>query len=422
MKKVVLPCVVAVVVLYTGAFAAVNYGEVPELQLDGEVIPIARIIEQGNTLQNVEGDVSIKTKGALEDTLHYDAVPYYMLIIGGPTPFNFEGAIRLTPTELALYDGWQIISVVFFTTSPNGSYSCKAKIYDAGTASLPGLLITQEPYAATTYGWHRIDLSNPVQIDASKDVWVSVEVTQVVVDDAILTLDVGPADTGKGDFINVALSGWGELWQIGIDLNWNIRAVVIEQFTSDTLHFGWNQIALPVVPDDPDPNVCFGDDIPVVNLYAYDEPTKTYNNPASLVVGKGYMLQSSWNNAVLDVTGTPVTLPYTITGLTRSYTTSCYGWNLAGNPTNDTIDFDNLILDNVNFLYRYFTGYGYVFYPGGGVSSLIPDWRGFWVQVNNPGLGSITVNSTVKGEAEPICWDWRLKVSATSGELIDEHN
>ncbi|MCK4256917.1 hypothetical protein KAX35_08515, partial [candidate division WOR-3 bacterium] len=407
MKKVVLPCVVAVVVLYTGAFAAVNYGEVPELQLDGEVIPIARIIEQGNTLQNVEDDVSIKTKGVIEDTLHYDAVPTYILCISGTAPFNFEGAIRLTPTELALYDGWYIRSVVFFHSNMYGSHSCKAKIYDEGTTSppyTPGTLLTQEPYTAAIFGWERIDLSSPVKIDASKDVWVSVEVTQVYNYDCILTVDAGPADTGKGDFINGA--GWWELWTGGLDYNWNIRAIVDSSAVSPPLHPGWNLIAVPVVPDDPDPDSCFGDNIPVVNLYAYDEPTKTYNNPASLVVGKGYMLQSSWNNAVLDVTGTPVTLPYTITGLTRSYIASYYGWNLVGNPMNDTINFDNLILDNVNFLYKYFDGYGYKFYPGGGMPNLIPDWMGFWVQVNNPGTGSITVNSTVKGKSEPIDWDW----------------
>ncbi|MCK4257190.1 hypothetical protein KAX35_09900, partial [candidate division WOR-3 bacterium] len=102
----------------------------------------------------------------------------------------------------------------------------------------------------------------------------------------------------------------------------SVYGIEISGVTSDTLHFGWNLIALPLIPDDPDPDSCFGDDIPVVNLYAYDEPTKSYQNPASLVIGRGYMLQSSWNNVVLDVTGTPVTLPYTITGLTRSYTTS----------------------------------------------------------------------------------------------------
>ncbi|MCK4329335.1 T9SS type A sorting domain-containing protein [candidate division WOR-3 bacterium] len=363
------------------------------------------------------GYESIGGKGVLEDTLHYDGAPAYVLVWSGD--ITFEGAIRLTPTELAGYDGWQLKSVLFYHVL--GTHSCNAKIYDDGTSSAPGPLMTQEPYTAVDGGWKRIDLSSPVRIDASKDLWVSVEIS-VLAGDNTLTVDAGPATIGKGDFMYDPFNLWTELWMWGIDCDWNIRAVVIEQFTSDTLHPGWNLIAVPVVPDDPDPDVCFGDDIPVVNIYDFDEYTKSYNNPTDLVVGKGYMLQSSWNNAVLDITGTSVTLPYTITGLTRSYTTSHYGWNLAGNPTTDTIDFDNLTLDNVNFLYKYFDGYGYKFYPGGGMTNLIPDWRGFWVQVNNPGTGSFTVNSTVKGKAEPIDWDWRLKLSATSGELIDEHN
>ncbi len=190
-----------------------------------------------------------------------------------------------------------------------------------------------------------------------------------------------------------------------------------------SIHPGWNIIALPVIPDNPDPDSCFGDDIPFVNIFGYDEPSKSYNSPLALEMGKGYMLQSLWVD-ILDVTGTPVSLPFTIAGLTKSFPNSYYGWNLAGNPVNDTIDFDGLTFDNVNFLYKYFNGYNYTFYPGGGEDNLIPDWMGFWVQVIDPGMGSITVDApaVLKGKSEPVCWEWRLKVSAKSGELIDEHN
>ena len=190
----------------------------------------------------------------------------------------------------------------------------------------------------------------------------------------------------------------------------------------EILHPGWNSIALPLIPPDPDPNVCFGDDVSPVTMYGYDETTNSYYEPSALMMGKGYLLGSWAAGCTLDVTGTPVTLPYDITGLTKNSPSSYSGLNLIGNPTNDTINFDDFILDNVYLMYTYFNGYQNVFFPGGGASSGIPQWMGFWVHVINPGFASVTVPFTVKGEDTPITYDFRIRLGVKSGDMRDEHN
>lgn len=190
----------------------------------------------------------------------------------------------------------------------------------------------------------------------------------------------------------------------------------------EILHPGWNSIALPLIPPDPDPNVCFGDDVSPLTIYGYDETINSYYEPISLMMGRGYLLGSWAAGCTLDVTGTPVTLPYDITGLTKNSPSSYSGLNLIGNPTNDTINFDDFILDNVYFMYSYFNGYQNVFFPGGGASSGIPQWMGFWVHVINPGFASVTVPFTVKGEETTIAYDCRIRLEVKSGDLIDEYN
>ncbi|MCK4653316.1 MAG: T9SS type A sorting domain-containing protein, partial [Candidatus Cloacimonetes bacterium] len=155
-----------------------------------------------------------------EDTLHYDVENYAGLGNNGVT---FEAAIRLTPVELALYDGWQLISVLFYHNE-FGSHSGQLKVYDQGTSSEPGVLITSVPYSITGRTWLRTDLPEPVTIDATQDLWTSVEIIHNTGEYPI-GLDPGPAVQQKGDFV---CSGgiWTELYLVGLNYNLNIRAIV----------------------------------------------------------------------------------------------------------------------------------------------------------------------------------------------------
>ena len=156
-----------------------------------------------------------------EDTIHYDSENCGAIgVTGGGT---FEGAIRLTPEELGPYDGWDIISVLFYYYT--GDETGMVKIYGQGIPSSPGDLITSEPYSVSEHNWWRIDLSSSVSIDASQDIWVSLEAS-CADGEHPLGVDAGPAVEGKGDWYYWGGS-WSELLDYGIDKNWNIRAIVL---------------------------------------------------------------------------------------------------------------------------------------------------------------------------------------------------
>jgi hypothetical protein len=139
------------------------------------------------------------------------------LVSGG----TFEGAIRLTPTELGPYTGWNIIAIVF--RHNESSLDNVVKVYDNGTASSPGPLLTSEPYTSDVSGWKWIALSSPVTIPGTGDLWCSVEVTHPA-GEYPLAVDAGPAVDGKGDWIGPGM--WGELQNQGLDYNWQILAIV----------------------------------------------------------------------------------------------------------------------------------------------------------------------------------------------------
>ena len=169
-----------------------------------------------------------------EDTIHYDGEPSGAIgLTGGGT---FEAAIRLTPEELGPYDGWDLISALFYHWE-TGPHSGQIKIYGAGTPSEPGQLITSEPYNVTGQTWLRTDLTQPVTIDTTQDIWTSVEITHNAGQYPI-GHDEGPAVQGKGDFVYDGI--WQELYLICscLDYNWNIRAIVSQKWLSVTPNSG----------------------------------------------------------------------------------------------------------------------------------------------------------------------------------------
>jgi hypothetical protein len=63
--------------------------------------------------------------------------------VGLTGPGTFEGAMRLTPTELGLYDGWWMKKVNFWHyASYSATHDGTVKIYGNGTATSPGSLLS----------------------------------------------------------------------------------------------------------------------------------------------------------------------------------------------------------------------------------------------------------------------------------------
>jgi hypothetical protein len=138
---------------------------------------------------------------------------------------TFEYAIRLTPDELAAYDGYGITSVkrhhdytTPFTMSGN------VKIYGHGTSTEPGDLLITEPFSCYEADWHEIPLAEPVAIAGDEDRWVSIEVTHTS-GQYPAAMDASNNYPGKGDWITLG-SGWNEVSIYGFYCDWLIRAGV----------------------------------------------------------------------------------------------------------------------------------------------------------------------------------------------------
>ncbi len=229
-----------------------------------EVIPPFSTAGRGIAIAVNPADFGAKQP---EDTLfYYNYINYNA--IGLTAGGTFEGAIRLTPTELSPYANWKLTKVRFYHYE-SVSHSGQAKIYGSGTTAAPGGLITSETYTAPTSGWIEITLSNPVNIDGSSDIWVSIEITHAAGQYPI-AVDMGPAITTKGDYIYYADDGWQEMYTMGLSYNWNIEAIV--QMQGET-----------------------GDPLPPSNLTAYSE----YTTPTTITL--------NWTDPTTRVDGTPLT-------------------------------------------------------------------------------------------------------------------
>jgi hypothetical protein len=151
-------------------------------------------------------------------------VPFGGLGVTGETPpYTWESAIRLTQDEIGPYVGWDLIAGRFYHHESRNRTG-RLKIYDGGTPTKPGNLLSEEPFFIDGDGWHRIDISSPINIVASKDLWISFEL-QSYDDDWPMGSDGGPAVDGKGDWANLG-SGWVEVQYYGFDYNLCIEGIL----------------------------------------------------------------------------------------------------------------------------------------------------------------------------------------------------
>ena len=162
---------------------------------------------------------------------------------------TFEYGIRLTPTELAGYDGWDFTTIRHHhgwagSTAP--SVTGFVKIYDEGTATEPGALLLSDPYTTLAVpGWEDYTLSSAITIDETKDLWVCLEVTHLT-GEYPAGMDPGPAVDGKGDWIYLDPGPWQEVQGLGFDVNWLMSAGLEEGGAGPEHDVGVSSIDAPV--------------------------------------------------------------------------------------------------------------------------------------------------------------------------------
>jgi len=153
---------------------------------------------------------------------------------GSDTQDTWQAAIRFTPDELSSYDGWTINTVRFYHAYGQGEelvpHDGTVYVYDQGTSVSPGDILTQEAFTADVADWISIPLSAPVTIDASKDLWISVETTYDAEKTHYFGLGSSPAEPEKSQWIYHDSEGWKEIQEYDpseprLDSDWFIGAI-----------------------------------------------------------------------------------------------------------------------------------------------------------------------------------------------------
>jgi len=154
------------------------------------------------------------TELAWTDGTNFTGLGYASLV-----PFSV--GIRFTPEQLSGFDNFNIIQVEYYLFEDVSNLS--VKIYEGENGNT--LIYEQEVFDFVPDAWNLFYLNSPPAIDASKDLYISVELQQPNDYTYPVGLDNGPAEAGFGDLINYQ-GFWESLTAYGFDNNISIRAFV----------------------------------------------------------------------------------------------------------------------------------------------------------------------------------------------------
>ncbi len=152
-----------------------------------------------------------------DETLHFDGVPYTG--VGLTNGGTFYAAARFTPVTACT-----LKSVLFYQW--NLSSNDYIFIFGEDSDTTPGPVLESIPYSGTdTMRWKQIALPVPLVIPAGTDFWVCVRLTHTA-GRYPMGCDAGPMVRNRGGFLSTNRVRWQQLADVGLDYNWNIRAVV----------------------------------------------------------------------------------------------------------------------------------------------------------------------------------------------------
>ena len=160
---------------------------------------------------NVSDDVVIRYDNGVND----DAIG---LTSGG----TFQVSAYWPASSMGQYAGMELTSVEIFINDPPSS--CVLKIYDQGSATVPGSLLHQQTLSVNPVAWNNIVLSSPVSITGN-DIWIGYEVTHGG-SEFPAGCDAGPAVAGFGDMISLDGVSFEPMSGLGLNYNWNIAGTL----------------------------------------------------------------------------------------------------------------------------------------------------------------------------------------------------
>lgn len=158
-------------------------------------------------------------EGQLTELSYTDGINFTGLGYASQVPFSV--GMRFSPEQLSGFDNFNIIQVEYYLFEDANSLSVKIYEGENGTT----LVYEQEVFDFVSEAWNLFYLNTPPAIDASKDLFITVELLQSSDYTWPVGLDNGPAEAGFGDLINYQ-GFWESLSEYGFDNNISIRAFV----------------------------------------------------------------------------------------------------------------------------------------------------------------------------------------------------
>jgi hypothetical protein len=130
----------------------------------------------------------------------------------------FDIAARFLPAHLTAYDGMTLTKVSFWPNEVNCTY--KIKVWK-GT-SPPTLIYTQVVNSPTIDAWNTINLTTPINIDVTTELWIGVGINTTT--GAPAGVDAGPQIPNLGNMIYWQ-GQWKQLTAVNSNLkfNWNVQ-------------------------------------------------------------------------------------------------------------------------------------------------------------------------------------------------------
>lgn len=147
--------------------------------------------------------------------------------IGTNGAAQFDVAHRFDATDLAAYQGSTLTHVQIVPNEVNCVYTLK--IWTGTSAAQPSTMVHSQPITAPVIGqWNTLELTTPVPIPATGELWIGYGVNTQAGHPA--GCDDGPQIEGKGNMMN--FGGWDTLTGVAPTLtyNWSIQGYVDHEF------------------------------------------------------------------------------------------------------------------------------------------------------------------------------------------------
>ncbi len=136
--------------------------------------------------------------------------------IGGPATFTW--AIKFDPAQLADYDGASLTKIEIYNRT---AATDELRIYEGTNAAT--LLHSQPLSGLAVEEWAEVNLTSPVLIDVTKQLWIGVYSTDGVNFPAAVSDYSGDPN---GDLITTDGVVWEHINDLGVSGTWNLRGYV----------------------------------------------------------------------------------------------------------------------------------------------------------------------------------------------------